>query len=72
MRSIAWTGSTRATRTGSSSTGWPEELALHPRAVEDSLAHAERSKATRFGTHTFLTVYATSFQDDGKALDGME
>jgi len=36
-----------------------EELGLDPHAVEDSLAHGERTKATRYATHTFLTVYAT-------------
>lgn len=45
------------------------ELELHPQAVEDSIAHAERSKASRYATHTFLTVYATSFQDRGQ-VDG--
>ncbi len=39
------------------------ELDLHPQAVEDSVAHGERSKASRYATHTFLTVYATSFED---------
>lgn len=40
-----------------------EELDLDPHAVEDSLAHGERTKATRYATHMFLTVYATAFDD---------
>ena len=35
------------------------ELGLDPRAVEDVVEHSERTKATRYTTHTFLTVYAT-------------
>jgi magnesium transporter len=35
-----------------------DELALDPHAVEDALGRAERAKATRYATHTFLTVYA--------------
>jgi magnesium transporter len=35
------------------------ELDLNQHAVEDTVAHAERTKATRYATHTFLTVYAT-------------
>jgi magnesium transporter len=37
-----------------------DELSLHPAAVEDAIAHNERTKATRYSTHTFLTAYATS------------
>ncbi len=37
------------------------ELGLHPAAVEDTLAHGERAKATRYVTHTFLTAYSTAF-----------
>jgi magnesium transporter len=37
-----------------------EELGLHPAAVEDTLAHSERAKATRYATHTFVTAYSTS------------
>jgi magnesium transporter len=37
------------------------ELGLHPAAVEDTLAHGERAKATRYATHTFLTAYTTAF-----------
>ncbi|MBF0663073.1 magnesium transporter CorA family protein [Rhodococcus sp. (in: high G+C Gram-positive bacteria)] len=36
-----------------------EELSFDPHAVEDALARGERTKATRYATHTFLTVYAT-------------
>ncbi len=36
-----------------------DELSLDPRAVEDVVEHGERTKATRYATHTFLTVYAT-------------
>jgi magnesium transporter len=36
-----------------------EELLLDPHAVEDSVATAERPKATRHASHTFVTVYAT-------------
>lgn len=35
------------------------ELSLDPLAVEDALGHAERAKAIRYASHTFLTVYAT-------------
>ncbi len=35
-----------------------KELSLEPLAVEDAIAHAERAKATRYATHTFMTVYA--------------
>jgi magnesium transporter len=35
-----------------------DELTLDPHAVEDALSRVERAKATRFATHTFLTVYA--------------
>lgn len=36
------------------------ELSFDPRAVEDVVEHSERTKATRYATHTFLTVYATA------------
>jgi magnesium transporter len=36
-----------------------DELSLSPLAVEDALARAERAKATRYATHTFITVYTT-------------
>lgn len=35
------------------------ELGFDPRSVEDVIEHSERTKATRYATHTFLTVYAT-------------
>jgi magnesium transporter len=36
-----------------------EELSFDPHAVEDALASAERPKATRHASHTFVTVYGT-------------
>ena len=36
-----------------------DELGFDQHAVEDTVDHAERTKATRYATHTFLTVYAT-------------
>ncbi|MFZ2177363.1 MAG: magnesium transporter CorA family protein [Rhodococcus sp. (in: high G+C Gram-positive bacteria)] len=36
-----------------------DELGFDPLAVEDAVAHGERTKATRYANHTFLTVYAT-------------
>lgn len=36
-----------------------DELGFDSLAVEDALARGERTKATRYPTHTFLTVYAT-------------
>lgn len=44
-----------------------EELSFDPRAVEDVVEHSERTKATRYATHTFLTVYATAL---GKQVPG--
>lgn len=35
------------------------ELSLEARAVEDLVERVARTKATRYATHTFLTVYAT-------------
>lgn len=46
-----------------------EEWNLDPYAVEDSLAHGERTKATRYATHTFLTVYATHLFPDSEDED---
>jgi len=40
------------------------ELMLEPLAVEDAIAHSERAKATRYGTHTFMTVYAVQLNTD--------
>jgi magnesium transporter len=37
-----------------------EELGFDQHAVEDTVAHAERTKATRYASHTFMTVYATA------------
>jgi magnesium transporter len=42
-----------------------DELSLDPHAVEDSVAAAERPKATRHATHTFVTVYATHLDAAG-------
>lgn len=36
------------------------ELGLERRAVGDVVDHTERTKATRYADHTFLTVYATA------------
>jgi magnesium transporter len=44
------------------------ELSLDPHAVEDSIATAERPKATRHATHTFVAVYATRFET-GPGID---
>ena len=44
-----------------------EELALDPHAVEDAIARVERAKATRYATHTFLTVYATALTDSDES-----
>lgn len=40
------------------------ELSLEPLAVEDALARIERPKALRYASHTFFTVYATTFEKD--------
>ncbi len=37
-----------------------DDLGLDPRAVEDVVERTERTKATRYATHIFLTVYATA------------
>lgn len=39
-----------------------DELSLDPRAVEDVVERSERTKANRYSTHTFLTVYATALE----------
>ena len=36
------------------------EVGLSTRAVADVLGHTERTRATRYADHTFLTVYATA------------
>jgi magnesium transporter len=46
-----------------------EELSLDPLAVEDALARAERAKATRYATHTFVTVYTTCPPEDRDGQD---
>jgi magnesium transporter len=40
------------------------ELVLDPNAVEDAISSGERAKATRYATHTFLTVYAVELKPD--------
>ena len=35
-----------------------KELTLDPMAVEDAVSHAERAKATRYASHTFITAYS--------------
>ncbi len=40
------------------------ELVLEPLAVEDAIAHSERAKATRYSSHTFITVYAVHLPAD--------
>lgn len=42
------------------------ELSLDPQAVEDSIANAERAKATRYASHIFLTAYATKLESRGE------
>lgn len=46
-----------------------DELTLDPMAVEDAVSHAERAKATRYASHTFITAYAvkTAARADGSA-----
>ena len=39
------------------------ELNLHPLAIEDAVAHLERTKAIRYGHYTVLTAYGTRLQD---------
>ena len=39
------------------------ELSLDPQAVEDAISHAERAKAVRYATHTFMTIYAVTMTD---------
>ncbi len=47
------------------------ELEFDPHAVEDAVARSERTKATRYPTHTFVTVYATHL-DRQSGLDTVE
>lgn len=44
-----------------------DELSLDPHAVEDSVASAERPKATRHASHTFVTVYTARLEVHGAA-----
>ena len=46
------------------------ELMLDPLAVEDAIAHAERAKATRYATHTFMTVYAVKLNTAARRRAG--
>ncbi len=41
-----------------------EELSLDPLAVEDAVSTAERAKATRYPTFTFITAYAVTTSTD--------
>ncbi|RIJ78326.1 magnesium transporter [Nakamurella silvestris] len=41
------------------------ELSLSPLAVEDAVGHAERAKATRYATHTFITAYSVAMNGPG-------
>jgi len=45
-----------------------QELTLDPLAVEDAVGHAERAKATRYATHTFITAYAVTTNGDEDPL----
>jgi len=50
-----------------------DELTLDPLAVEDAISSAERAKASRYPTHTFITAYATSISEDNAAdVDSVE
>ena len=44
------------------------ELNLHPLAIEDAVAHLERTKAIRYGTYTVLTAYATHLEPDAEPV----
>ncbi len=45
-----------------------EELSLDKLAIEDSVAHHERPKASRYATHTFLTAYALELDRESGEL----
>ncbi len=49
-----------------------DELTLDPMAVEDAVGHAERAKATRYASHTFITAYSvkTAERVDAERVDG--
>jgi magnesium transporter len=49
-----------------------DELSLDPLAVEDAISQAERAKATRYATHTFITAYATQMTEDDPNTDDLE
>ncbi len=52
-----------------------EELTLDPLAVEDAVGHAERAKATRYASHTFITAYSVATGGeigDGGAVDQVD
>lgn len=61
---MRWSGRTCAIRTMRLLTQLAAELDFDPHAVEDVVASGERTKATGYATHTFLTVYATRLVDD--------
>jgi magnesium transporter len=44
------------------------ELVLEPLAVEDAISHSERAKATRYASHTFITVYAVKLRANAESL----
>lgn len=46
------------------------ELHLDPHAVEDAVAPGERPKATRHGTHTFVSVYSATLEGVGQQGSG--
>ncbi|MDP9094667.1 MAG: magnesium transporter CorA family protein [Actinomycetota bacterium] len=43
------------------------ELVLEPLAVEDAIAHSERAKATRYASHTFITLYAVKLNPNAES-----
>ena len=45
-----------------------EEFGLHPLAVEDAIQDHQRPKLDRYGTHLFVNMYATEFDEDAGAL----
>lgn len=44
-----------------------DELALDPLAMEDAVGHAERAKATRYASHTFITAYSVKTADPAES-----
>ncbi len=61
--SLVWVDICRPSHEGLSKLA--EELSLDRHAVEDSIATAERPKATRHATHAFVTVYSTRLETNG-------